>query len=231
MNRFKRKISYQEFLDRKSQFNEGNGFDPVFMPDYLFDFQKVLVEWAVRMGRSAIFADCGLGKTPMQLVWSENIVRKTNGKVLILTPLSVSFQTIKEAKKFGVRAVRSMDGKAHKRITITNYEKLHFFNPNDFEGIVCDESSILKNFDGKRKKAITEFMKKKQLDVIDRCIILWSNEGETVFTPFMGVGSEVYGAVANKRKGMGIELKSTYYKQAIKNCKAVFKPKRRGLLD
>jgi DNA modification methylase len=70
-----------------------------------------------------------------------------------------------------------------------------------------------------------------QLDVIDRCIILWSNEGETVFTPFMGVGSEVYGAVANKRKGMGIELKSTYYKQAIKNCKAVFKPKRRGLLD
>jgi hypothetical protein len=98
----------------------------------------------------------------MQLVWAENIVRKTNGKVLILTPLSVSFQTIKEAKKFGVRAIRSMDGKAHKRITITNYEKLHFFDPNDFEGIVCDESSILKNFDGKRKKAITEFMKKKQ---------------------------------------------------------------------
>lgn len=163
MGRFKRggNSNYQSFLNRRAQFNKGNGFNPVFMPDYLFDFQKELVEWAVKMGRAAIFADCGLGKTPMQLVWAENVVRKTGGKVLILTPLSVSFQTIKEAKKFGVRVSRSTGLTIHKRITITNYEKLHFFNPNDFEGVVCDESSILKNFDGKRKKAITEFVRKK----------------------------------------------------------------------
>jgi hypothetical protein len=130
-------MDYRKFLDRKSQFNTGNGFDPIFMPDFLFDFQTALVDWAVKMGRCAIFADCGLGKTPMQLVWAENVVRKTNKKVLILTPLSVSYQTVKEAEKFGIGAVRSVNGKAHKGITVTNYEKLHFFNmvegsQNDF---------------------------------------------------------------------------------------------------
>ena len=101
----------------------------------------------------------GMGKTPMQLVWAENIVRKTNGNVLIITPLAVSRQTIQEAEKFGIDAKRSNDGKPYK-ITITNYEKLHYFNPNDFVGAVCDESSILKSFDGSRKKQITVFMRK-----------------------------------------------------------------------
>jgi hypothetical protein len=154
-------MEYSEFLNHKGQIKKSGGFNPMFMPDYLFDFQKSLIEWSVNMGRCAIFADCGLGKTPMQLVWSENIVRKTNKNVLILTPLSVSRQTIEESEKFNIKATRSMDGKVFKGITVTNYEKLHLFNHNDFEGVVCDESSILKNFKGIRRGEITEFIKKK----------------------------------------------------------------------
>jgi len=86
-------MNYQEFIKRKSQFANMHGFSPVWMPDFLFDFQKALVEWSVLKGRAAIFADCGLGKTPMQLVWAENIVRKTNGNVLIIAPLAVTAQT------------------------------------------------------------------------------------------------------------------------------------------
>lgn len=152
-------MEYGEFLTRKTQYSGLSGFDPVFMPDFLFDFQKALVEWAVKKGRCAIFADCGLGKTPMQLVWAENICRKKNKNVLIVTPLAVGHQTLKEANKFGIEAHISRDGKATGKITVTNYERLHLFNKDDFIGIVADESSILKNFDGKRKAIITEFMR------------------------------------------------------------------------
>jgi hypothetical protein len=74
-------MNYAEFLDRKAQAGAMMGFDPVWMPDFLFDFQQALVDWSVRKGRAALFCDCGLGKTPMQLVYSENVVRKTNGRV------------------------------------------------------------------------------------------------------------------------------------------------------
>lgn len=113
-------MNYTEFLDRKTHTKGGNGFDPKFMPDMLFDFQRALVEWASDKGRAAIFADCGLGKTLMQLTWAENVARHTNGRVLVLTP-------------------------------------------------------------------------------------------------FMGVGSECYGAVINGRKALGVELKTSYYNQAVKN--------------
>lgn len=152
--------SYQDFLAAKSQANAGTGFPPLWIPDFLFDFQKALVEWAIEKGRAAIFADCGLGKTPMQLVWAENVVRKTNKPVLILTPLAVSAQTIREAEKFGVQACRSAACKAFPGIVVTNYEQLHHFNSADFAGCVCDESSILKSFDGARRLEITEFMRK-----------------------------------------------------------------------
>ena len=132
------------------------------MPDFLFDFQQILVEWAIRKGRGAIFADCGLGKTPMQLVWAQNIINQTGGKVLIVTPLAVSYQTVREAEKFDIPAQRSDGGKAHTGITITNYERLHLFDPLDFEGTVCDESSAIKNFQGKRRAIVTEFMKKQR---------------------------------------------------------------------
>lgn len=150
---------YNSFLDAKTHHNEMHGFDPVWMPSFLIDFQQSLVDWATRKGRSAIFADCGLGKTPMQLVWAENVVRKTNGRVLILTPLAVGAQTIRESEKFGIEAHRSWKGELPGNIVIANYERLHRFNAADFVGCVCDESSILKNYDGSYKAQITEFMR------------------------------------------------------------------------
>ncbi len=151
---------YATFLDDKSQLGSMSGFDPLWMPDEAFDFQKALIDWALRKGRAAIFADCGLGKTVMQLAWAENVVRKTNRPVLLLTPLAVSYQTMGEANKFGIEAYRSHKGEIHQGINITNYERIHLFDPNDFAGCVCDESSILKSFDGVRRQEITEFMRK-----------------------------------------------------------------------
>lgn len=155
-------MNYDEFLDRKTHVGCEYGFDPVWMPDMLFDFQKALVEWSLRKGRAAIFADCGLGKTPMQLTWAENVVRKTNGRVLILTPLAVGAQTVREGIKFGIDCWQSRDGKwpTDKRIIVTNYEKLHWFSPGDFAGCVCDESSILKHFTGATQMAVSRFMTK-----------------------------------------------------------------------
>jgi hypothetical protein len=116
----RKKLSYDDFVNAKSQLGGNSGFKPTFMPDFLFPFQKALLEWSVLKGRSATMADCGLGKTPIQLFWAQNVVEKTNKPVLILTP-------------------------------------------------------------------------------------------------YMGVGSEVFGAVINNRLGIGFELKATYYKQSCKN--------------
>jgi ERCC4-related helicase len=154
-------MSYADFLEQKRQLGGDHGFAPTWVPDFLYPFQASLVEWATRKGRAAIFADCGLGKTPMQLVWAENVAQHTDKPVLIATPLAVSQQTVAEADKFGVDAVRSQDGSriAGHRIVVTNYERLDRFNATDFAGMVCDESSILKNYDGVRRGMITEFMR------------------------------------------------------------------------
>ncbi len=153
-------MEFTNFIEKKTQLSDRHGFKPLWLPDFLFDFQGALDEWAIWKGCAAIFADCGLGKTPMQLVWAEYVVRYTNKPVLILTPLAVSAQTIEEAAKFGIEANRSSDGKHGNGIIVTNYERLHYFNWQDFGGVVCDESSILKSFDGERRKEITEFMRK-----------------------------------------------------------------------
>ena len=139
---------YAAFLNQKAQLEGDHGFVPVWLPDWLFDFQASLVEWALRKGRAAVFADCGLGKTAIELVWSENVVRKTGGNVLLLTPLAVTHQIAADAEKFGIRASVSRDGTPRPGSTITNYEKLHLFRPSDFAGVACDESSILKSYDG-----------------------------------------------------------------------------------
>jgi len=157
---------YETFIESKSQSGINSGFDPLWMPDFLFDFQKSLIEWAIRKGRAAIFADCGLGKTPMQLVWAENMRRKTNKPTLIITPLAVAAQHIREGEKFGIECHRSNDGTVKPNITITNYEQLHKFNPDDFGGAVCDESSILKSFKGVHKQEITVFMRKMQFRLL-----------------------------------------------------------------
>jgi hypothetical protein len=152
-------LNYSEFLESKSQVGEAHGFEPGWMPEFLFPFQRALVEWAVRMGRSAMFADCGLGKTPMQLVWADNVVRETNRAVLILTPLAVAQQTLREAQKFGIEARRAFDQTSGAHIVVTNYERLHRLRPEDFAGVVCDESSAIKAFDGKRRAEVTEFLR------------------------------------------------------------------------
>lgn len=153
-------VTYTQFLEAKRHVGCDHGFDPVYMPDFLFPFQRSLVEWAVRKGRAAIFADCGLGKTPMQLVWADNVRRKTGKPVLIVTPLAVAQQTEREAAKFGIAAARCQDGVHNSPIVITNYERLHYFESVDFAGVVCDESSILKSFNGTRRKQITRFVSK-----------------------------------------------------------------------
>lgn len=153
-------MSYADFLERKTQLANAGGFESVWLPDFLFTFQHALVEWAVRQGRAAVFADCGMGKTPMQLVWAENVRRHTGRPVLLATPLAVSFQTEAEAEKFGIEARVSRDGRITAGITITNYERLHHFDPKDVVGMVCDESSAIKSFDSERRGLVTEFMRK-----------------------------------------------------------------------
>lgn len=152
-------MTYREFLASKTQDGTLTGFNSHWMPDFLFDFQKSLVDWNIRKGKSATFADCGLGKTPMQLVWSENVLRETNRSVLILTPLAVAPQTVREGNKFGIEVRRSTGGITGTAIFVTNYEKLHLFDPQDFAGVVCDESSAIKAFDGKRRAEVTEFLR------------------------------------------------------------------------
>ncbi len=151
---------YQAFLERKSQVGGDHGFEPSELPSFLFDFQRDLLVWALRKGRAAIFADCGLGKSPIELVWADQVCRHTGGKVLLITFLAVTAQMEREAEKFGIQVTRSKDGTAYPGITVTNYESLHNFNHADFVGCVCDESSILKSFSGVRKQEITAFMRK-----------------------------------------------------------------------
>jgi hypothetical protein len=116
----------------------------------------------VRKGRAALFEDCGLGKTPQQLVWAENVVRKTNKPVLLVTPLAVGQQTMREAEKFGIEAQRTRDGKhtGEAKIWITNYEQLPKYDPADFAGFVGDESSAIKDFKTERRDNVVEFCRR-----------------------------------------------------------------------
>lgn len=155
-------MDYQEFLAERAQLENLGGFTPGDLPAHLFDYQTALVDWAVRHGRAGIFADCGLGKTPMALAWAEQVHRHTGKPVLLLTPLAVGQQIVAEAAKFGHDADISRDGTTTASITVTNYEQLAKFQPDTFGGVVCDESSILKSFDGATKAAVTEFMRRIQ---------------------------------------------------------------------
>jgi superfamily II DNA or RNA helicase len=145
-------MDYQEFLEEKSIVFEGSGFEYEQINNQLFPFQRDICEWTAKKGRSAIFADCGMGKTAMQLEWASNVSKL--GKVLIVAPLSVSMQTIREGQKFGVEVFQSRDGIAENPITITNYEILDKFDCSEFVGIVIDESSILKSVNGRTRNDI-----------------------------------------------------------------------------
>lgn len=155
------KTEYEQFLEKKKHLIGEFGFDPNYIPDMAFDFQKYIIEKAIKKGRMAIFADTGLGKTIIQLSIAQNIIQYTNKRVLILTPLAVAYQFIIEANKMGIDDIEhSKDGKYTKKIVLCNYERLHYFDSSDFVGVILDESSILKNFDGKIKGQITSFIKK-----------------------------------------------------------------------
>lgn len=153
--------SYDELLSSKRHFPANMGIKPLFIPDSLFDFQKYVAERNITKGRSACFLDTGLGKTIIELVTAVNYVRHTNKPVLIITPLAVAFQFITEAQKFQIDDVEySRLGKFKSKIVICNYERLHYFDASDFDCVILDESSILKNFDGAIKGQITSFLKK-----------------------------------------------------------------------
>ncbi len=151
-------IEYREFLESKKIVDVSTGIDgDIDINPMLFDFQKDITRWALRRGRACVFADCGLGKTPIQLEWARHVP----GKVLILAPLAVSEQTIREGHKFGVENIKySLDGSVESRITITNYERLERFDPDDFTGVVLDESSILKSYTGKYRNIIIDRFQK-----------------------------------------------------------------------
>jgi hypothetical protein len=154
-------MKYEDFIAAKRHSLGDHGFAPNWMPDSAFDFQKAIIEKAVKKGRIGIFADTGLGKTLIQLAIAENVVRHTNKNVLILTPLAVAFQFIAEAEKIGASDVtHSKDGKIKSKITVCNYERLHLLDPNDFVCVMLDESSILKNFAGKTRDQVVAFVKK-----------------------------------------------------------------------
>ena len=127
----------------------------------LFDFQATIVQWALRKGRAAIFADTGLGKTGMQLTWAQHVAKHIKGRVLILAPLCVAHQTVKEGVKFNVSVnyCRSQDG-VKDGVNITNYEMLGKFDLSQFSGVVLDESSILKNSTGATRNEIIEACQK-----------------------------------------------------------------------
>lgn len=153
------KAEYDLFLGRKSQLGSSMGFKPIWMPPNLFDFQESLCDWAITKGRGELMTDCGTGKTPMQLTWAENVVRHTNRPVLVITPLAVGLQTIEEGEKFAIEC-RKTDGRnPWIGVNVINYERLHHCDPDDYAGVVLDESSILKSFDGARRSEITEFMR------------------------------------------------------------------------
>lgn len=149
-------MNYQEFISKKHRRTIPSGFAWGESLEWLFPFQNHVVDWALRLGKAALFLNTGMGKTRCQIAWSDAVATRTGGCVIIVAPLAVSMQTIREAERCGIKIVRvneqSEIGDA--QIVITNYERLGKFDMTSFVGVVLDESSILKSVDGKTKKAI-----------------------------------------------------------------------------
>lgn len=151
---------YHRFLESKRITFQASGceVDPGLVHPLLFPFQRDLTIWSLRKGRAAVFADTGLGKTFIQLEWA----RLLDKRVLIVAPLSVARQTVREARKINQQVYYVRDQaqarewySAGGRLFITNYEMVEKFDPADFGGIVLDESSILKSLDGKTRRKLT----------------------------------------------------------------------------
>jgi superfamily II DNA or RNA helicase len=144
---------YQTWLAGRSRIDEPDGIHGATLPNALFAHQRDMVEWALARGRAAIFADTGLGKTLMQTAWADVVASR--GRVLILAPLAVAEQTVREARRFGIESAYRRED-AGDRITVTNYEMLEHFDASAFVGVVLDESSILKSFTGRTRNALID---------------------------------------------------------------------------
>lgn len=155
-------LDYAAFLASKRRVPPSSGIycSPATLDERLFDFQRHIVAWAVRRGRAAIWADTGLGKTRMQVAWADKVTTWSNGRALVLAPLAVAEQTVREAAAIGVQVAYVRDqaeaDAAPGRIVITNYDRLHLFDPGRFTAVVLDESSILKAFSGTIKRALVK---------------------------------------------------------------------------
>lgn len=306
--------AYRGFLARKQIVDPDTGMArPPALPSCLKPHQRDIATWALRRGRSAIFAGTGLGKTLIELVWGAEVARYTGKPVLIFTPLAVTAQHLREAHKFGLTAsaAQTQADVRNGNVFVSNYQKIGHFDLSQFGGLILDESSILKSTDGYYRNRLidecstvpfrlaatatpapndfmelgnhAEFLgvmsytdmlatffthdggdtqkwrlkghaenefwkwmaswsvmirKPSDLGYPDdgydlpplahhqhtvgvKCIDLWSNPGDVVLTPFLGIGSEVYSAVKMGRRGIGIELKPSYFRQAAKNIAAL----------
>lgn len=154
---------YEEFIKNKTKIIIDSGFDIELdkLNENLFDYQKLIVRWALRKGRCALFEDTGLGKTIQQLEWANQVHKYTNKPVLILSPLAVASQTELEAEKFGIVAKKIENNEqVINGINIINYEKLHKIDTEQFIGVVLDESSILKSFTGKESMLLIKTFNK-----------------------------------------------------------------------
>jgi hypothetical protein len=183
--------TYAELLERRAQLDGASGFEPLWLPGFLFGFQAHLTEWAIRQGRGALFTDCGTGKSPMELVWAQNVHQHTGRPVLLLAPLGVTFQTEAEAAKFGIEAATSRDGSISAPITVANYERLHYFDRAAFGGVVCDESSCLKSAGSKRRADVTEFLRKMPFRLLATATAAPNDHVE------LGTSSEALGYLGN----------------------------------
>jgi len=153
-------MQYEEFLASKRIAQKPHGFEPENLSPFLFDFQRDIVTWACRKGRAAVFADCGMGKTIMQLAWAEQVCNHAGGMVLIVAPLAVAAQTCREGHVFNVHVNKARTANdLQPGVNITNYEMLAHFEEVDFSGVVLDESSILKSYTGAIRNQIISMFK------------------------------------------------------------------------
>lgn len=148
-------MNYNEFIESKKRNLRDVGFHSTELNEHLFPFQRDIVHKALKRGKYAIFADCGLGKTFMQLEWATRVAEHENMPVLLLCPLAVGAQTIREAQRFGIDAQKFPNGK----VQVLNYDQIEHVDPRKFAGVVLDESSILKNMQGKMRNAIIDKFK------------------------------------------------------------------------
>jgi hypothetical protein len=223
-------MNYTDYVQHKLSTVPPTGIaDGFSVPGSLFPHQSALTAWALRRGRCAIFADTGLGKSRMQLAWADAVHRHTKRPVLILAPLAVASQTVVEGQSLslGIALCREA-ADVGPGINITNYDRLHKFNPDDFGAVVLDESSCIKHHDTKTLQTLLSAFRETPFKLCatatpapnERGVMLWTNPGDIVLSPFMGIGSEGYVSLEMGRKFIGAELKASYFHQAVANLRA-----------